>query len=536
MVATADGRRSPDIGIIAIGFQSGYVPGEDVLGFVNDNATLYGAITASFDDTTGELTLTSVSNATTAQWQAALQAVTYTDTSDTPNTDDRVITFELNDRFINSATVSKTVTIAAIDDPAVAANDAFETDQATAFGAGHNLFDDNGSGPDTDVDGPGLSVGAVTGGTVGSPFTLASGALLTVNADGTFAYDPNHAFDNLHLADAGSGAANTSTTDTFTYTLTGGGSATATVTIDGVDTAGTIYEGTGGDDTITGNATEGRLYHLEQGGADIVTGGSGNDGFYFGGAPTSADHVIGGAGTNDQVGLEGDYSGGLTLGEGTLSGIEVLALLPGFTYDLTTNDANVAAGATLTVWASRLSGDNTLRFDGSAETDGKFVVFGGGGNDTLTGGAGDDKFYGLGGADTITGNDGADTFVYTRVAESTGNAGGTAYDTIVGFDAAADHFNLQPDSPTGVTGIDASVTGGALSSASFDTDLAAAIGSGHLASHHAVTFAADSGTLGGHTFLVVDANGIAGYPSGADFVFDITGASNLGSLAAGTFI
>jgi hypothetical protein len=520
----------------AIGFQSGYVPGEDVLGFVNDNATLYGDITASFDDASGELTLTSVSDATTAQWQAALQAVTYTDTSDTPNTDDRVITFELNDRFVNSVTVSKTVTIAAIDDPAVAANDAFETDMATAFGAGHSLFDDNGSGADTDVDGPGLSVGAVVDGTVGSQFTLASGALLTVNADGTFAYDPNHAFDDLHLAAPSSGASNTSATDTFTYTLTGGGSATVTVTVDGINTPGTIYEGSAGDDVITGDATLGGLYHLEQGGADIVTGGSGNDGFYFAGAFTGADHVNGGGGTNDQIGLEGDYSGGITLGEGTLSGIEVIACLPGFSYNLTTDDANVAAGATLTVWAARLGASNTLTFDGSAEQDGKFVVFGGAGNDTLTGGAGNDKFYGLGGADTITGNDGADTFVYTRVAESTGNADGTAYDTIVGFDAAADHFNLQPDSPTGVTGVDASITSGALSSASFDTDLTAAIGAGQLASHHAVTFAADSGTLGGHTFLVVDANGVAGYQSGADFVFDITGATNLGSLAAGTFV
>ncbi len=50
--------------------------------------------------------------------------------------------------------------------------------------------------------------------------------------------------------------------------------------------------------TITGDATLPGLYHLEQGGNDIVTGGSGNDGFYFGNAFTGADHVNGGAGTN----------------------------------------------------------------------------------------------------------------------------------------------------------------------------------------------------------------------------------------------
>ncbi|HEY4941733.1 MAG TPA: Ig-like domain-containing protein, partial [Rhizomicrobium sp.] len=106
----------------------------------------------------------------------------------------------------------------AIDRPAIAGNDAFTTDQATAIGTGLNLFNNNGSGADHDPDGSGVfSVTGVTGGTVGTPFALPSGALLTVHADGTFAYDPNHAFDSLHLAAPGSGAANTSTTDTFSY-------------------------------------------------------------------------------------------------------------------------------------------------------------------------------------------------------------------------------------------------------------------------------------------------------------------------------
>jgi hypothetical protein len=42
--------------------------------------------------------------------------------------------------------------------------------------------------------------------------------------------------------------------------------------------------------------------------------------------------------------------------------------------------------------------------------------------------------------------------------------------------------------------------------------------------------------LSGHTFLVVDENGTAGYQAGADLVFDVTGASNMGSLAVGDFI
>lgn len=40
-----------------------------------------------------------------------------------------------------------------------------------------------------------------------------------------------------------------------------------------------------------------------------------------------------------------------------------------------------------------------------------------------------------------------------------------------------------------------------------------------------VLFTADSGTLSGHTFMIVDVNGTAGYQAGADLVVDITGYS-----------
>ncbi|WP_043217053.1 hypothetical protein, partial [Burkholderia gladioli] len=50
---------------------TGFQPGEDVLLFVNDGATM-GNITASYDAAHGTLTLSSVgASATLAQWQAA---------------------------------------------------------------------------------------------------------------------------------------------------------------------------------------------------------------------------------------------------------------------------------------------------------------------------------------------------------------------------------------------------------------------------------------------------------------------------------
>ncbi len=67
---------------------------------------------------------------------------------------------------------------------------------------------------------------------------------------------------------------------------------------------------------------------------------------------------------------------------------ETLKLDDGTGYGLTTNDGNVAAGATLNVDASALTGTNFLVFNGSAESDGGFNIIGGAGNDVLTGGNG----------------------------------------------------------------------------------------------------------------------------------------------------
>ncbi|MEZ5828880.1 MAG: hypothetical protein R3D01_11150 [Hyphomicrobiales bacterium] len=54
--------------------------------------------------------------------------------------------------------------------------------------------------------------------------------------------------------------------------------------------------------------------------------------------------------------------------------MEQIALAAGHDYKLTTHDATVASGETLTVDASLLGNTNALTFDGSAEIDGKFSL------------------------------------------------------------------------------------------------------------------------------------------------------------------
>ena len=264
-------------------------------------------------------------------------------------------------------------------------------------------------------------------------------------------------------------------------------------------------------------------------------GGAGNDTFTVGSATVLAGSTAdGGGGGNNFLVLNGDYSAGFTFTAAEMTNFQNLTLDRNHSYNLTTIDANVAGGAHLNVSALALVSTDSLTFNGAAETDGTFTISGGQGHDVLTGGAGNDTIFGYLGADTMTGGAGADTFSYTfavgsGVAESTS----TGYDTITDIDFSTD--KIDPPGANGiVTGVDTAIVGGALSTATFDTDLAAAVNAGNLAVSHAVLFTADSGTLSGHTFLVVDENGTAGYQASADLVIDVTNYT--GTLSTSSFV
>ena len=258
----------------------------------------------------------------------------------------------------------------------------------------------------------------------------------------------------------------------------------------GSDTLSSIENLTGSSysDTLTGTA--GNNLFTAGAGNDTLIGGAGNDTFDLGMYLTAADKINGGAGI-DTLNLRGNYAAGVTLNATAVRNVEKIVLAAGYSYKLTTNTATVAAGQTLTINGAALGASNVLTFNGAAETNGHFIIIGGKGADNLRGGA-------LSGA-----------FTYTSAAQSTS----TRYDTITGFNTK--------------------VTSGALSTASFDANLASVISSSRLGAHHAVLFTPNSGTLKGQTFLVVDLNGTAGYQSGHDLVIRMAGSS--GTLAAGGF-
>jgi peptidase M10/serralysin-like protein len=113
----------------------------------------------------------------------------------------------------------------------------------------------------------------------------------------------------------------------------------------------------------------------------------------------------------------------------------------------------------------------------------------------------------------LAGGGGRDTFTYFGASESTG----ATYDTLGDFDAGSDKIDLLGT----VTGFHAPVEGGTLSLATFDADLSAALSG--LGASQAAWFAPDAGDLAGQIFLIVDANGVAGYQEGEDYVFAVSG-------------
>jgi Ca2+-binding RTX toxin-like protein len=304
------------------------------------------------------------------------------------------------------------------------------------------------------------------------------------------------------------------------------------------DTAGgnyAVFSGSGNDVLTGGNGND----EFNPGsGIDTIHAGGGNDVINMGANLTAADTIDGGSGT-DTLYLNGDYSAGLTFGATTVTNIERVTLKAGHSYDLTIDNATVTAGNTMTFAGNGLGGTDSFTFDGSHDTSGgSLVIEGGAGNDNLTGGWANDlikagngtnTITGGGGGDVLLGGSGADTFVYNAVSDSTS----THYDRVENFDASADFFKLTGVS---VNAIDTAITSGHLSGAHFDSDLAAAVNGSDLAANDAVLFTPDTGNLHGHTFLVVDENGIAGYQAGQDLVIDLTGGSNLNALSTGNFI
>ncbi|GET24068.1 S-layer family protein [Prolixibacter sp. NT017] len=222
---------------------------EDVLAFANDGSTM-GNISASYNSSTGVLTMASSgSTATLAQWQTALRAVSYANSSNNPSTSPRTISFIVSDGTDDSTPVTQTVHVTAVNDPPVVS---------------------------------GTFAGSVTEGNIGDSPVTATGTLSISDVDA--ATSPSFADEASTVGDNGYGsfvlasgnwtytldeskvqslAAGATVTDTHTYTATDGTTQQITITITGTDDppvlagtfTGSVTEGNTGDSPVTATGT-----------------------------------------------------------------------------------------------------------------------------------------------------------------------------------------------------------------------------------------------------------------------------------------
>ncbi|MDB9445225.1 Calx-beta domain-containing protein, partial [Anabaena sp. CS-542/02] len=198
-----------------------------------------------------------------------------------------------------------------------------------------------------------------------------------------------------------------------------------------------LYGGNG-DDTLNGGTGDDILFGEE--GNDTLNGDDGNDTLYGGNGDDTlnggaGDDVFWSEGGNDRIdgGTGYDYYRGNNYSDRT-SGLSM-------TYDPITGNGTITIGSEVDTLISIESFDGEGGFRGTAFDDviiGTAAndnwwnggLFGGDGNDTISGGAGDDKLYGEEGNDTLNGDAGNDA-LYGGNGDDSLN-GGAGDDTLYG--------------------------------------------------------------------------------------------------------
>lgn len=278
--------------------------------------------------------------------------------------------------------------------------------------------------------------------------------------------------------------------------------------------SGNSLLGNNGNDTLTGLA-----------GADSLRGGIGNDTLSGG---SEADTLEGSIGNDTYIDPAGDV-----VIELANAGTDTVQSGASFTLGANVERLFLTGGLVINGTGNALGNQingNTARN----------VLAGLQGDDTLVGGAGSDTLNGTSGADRLTGgtqrdkiivgaDSDADTVILTQINDSTGEN----RDVLTGMDFNGEDRIDLPVVPVAFAG---SISTGALSIATFNADLAAAVNGATLAAGRAVLFRPSSGDLAqpGMVYLVVDANGVSGYQANQDWVFQLE--NHTGTLDPGDFV
>ncbi|WP_257666067.1 BspA family leucine-rich repeat surface protein [Parapedobacter tibetensis] len=149
--------------------------GQDMLAFENDGSSMDN-IAGSYDDVAGVLTLTSAgATATLTEWEAALQAVTYSNSSSNPSTATRTVSFVANDGTDDGSPATKDINVVAVNTAPAAVNDEITVNEDLPA-TGNVLTNDS------DAEGDALTASLVIAPVNGT---------VVLNADGSFTYTPN---------------------------------------------------------------------------------------------------------------------------------------------------------------------------------------------------------------------------------------------------------------------------------------------------------------------------------------------------------
>ncbi|MDP2903910.1 MAG: calcium-binding protein [Methylovulum sp.] len=216
------------------------------------------------------------------------------------------------------------------------------------------------------------------------------------------------------------------TAPTTNLSLDGSAEANGTLNLIGGVGDDTLLGGSGSD-IITGGAGN-NILGAGAGGKDQITGGTGSDTIRLGAGFDLNDKIDGGDGF-DQAILDGDYATGVPLKGSTLHSVEAMTLTAGHAYQLYFNDGNVGAGLDFTLSGTTLDANDDIYFNGSAETEGRFNINGGGGDDTLIGGQGNDTVNGGSGNNRIDLSAGGNDFTFGSASNDTFLMGG-AFNTL----------------------------------------------------------------------------------------------------------
>jgi Ca2+-binding RTX toxin-like protein len=232
----------------------------------------------------GQITVNLTGASSFAAYQAAIQAITFSNNSQNPDQTDRIIQVTVKDELINSNVATATIHVMAVNDPPNAGNDSIITNYVN--GSNNISFDVPDwalLANDADPDSPSLSITAVTEGETN--FSVAHTAAAPAHVTVTKSNTSPHQF----TATVSDGAAS----DTANVTV----STDTTGTLDGTS-GNNIIVGDGGNTTIDGGT-----------GDDIIFAGPGNDTIIWNantfGSTDGRDFVDGSAGTADTFVVNG---------------------------------------------------------------------------------------------------------------------------------------------------------------------------------------------------------------------------------------